>query len=110
MMDLKLNNINSMADIDDARANKLVFIPIDRLVPNKMNSFELSVDDSLKESIKEIGLNVPLDVIELDGDRYEITSGERRYTAFLSLIKEDPEFRLHRSVSGKEGRQQWPRE
>ena len=93
MMDLKLNNVNSVADIDDARANKLVFIPIDRLVPNKMNSFELSVDDSLKESIKEIGLNVPLDVIELDDDRYEITSGERRYTAFLSLIKEDPDFR-----------------
>ncbi len=92
MLELKLNNINSMADIDDAKANKLVFIPIDQLVPNSMNSKELSVDDSLKESIKEIGLNVPLDVIPMKDGRYEITSGERRYTAFLSLIEEDPDF------------------
>ena len=93
MLDLKLNNRNSIDDISDAKANKLVFIPIDRLVPNRNNSSELFVDDSLKESIKQIGLNVPLDVIELDDGRYEISSGERRYTALLSLLKEDPEFR-----------------
>ncbi len=93
MTDLKLNNINSMADIEDAKANKLVFIPIGQLVPNPINSKELSVDDSLKESIREIGLNVPLDVIEIEDGRYEISSGERRYTAFLSLIKENPDFR-----------------
>ena len=93
MLDLKLNNRNSFDDINDAKANKLVFIPIDRLVPNEHNSNELFVDDSLKESIKQIGLNVPLDVIELDDGRYEISSGERRYTAFLSLLREDPEFR-----------------
>ncbi len=90
---IKLGNVNNIEEINDAKANKLVFIPIDQLVPNKMNSSELSVDDSLKDSIKEIGLNVPLDVIELDDGRYEITSGERRYTAFLSLIKEDHDFR-----------------
>ncbi len=93
MLDLKLNNRNSIDDINDAKANKLVFIPIDQLVPNEHNSGELFVDDSLKESIREIGLNVPLDVIELDDGRYEISSGERRYTAFLSLLKEDPGFR-----------------
>ncbi len=93
MLDLKLNNRNSIDDINDAKANKLVFIPIDKLVPNEHNSEELIVDDSLKESIREIGLNVPLDVIELDDGRYEISSGERRYTAFLSLLKEDPGFR-----------------
>lgn len=93
MLDLKLNNRNSIDDINDAKANKLVFIPIDKLVPNMNNSSELFVDDSLKESIKQIGLNVPLDVIELDDGRYEISSGERRYTAFLSLLKEDPGFR-----------------
>ena len=90
---IKLGNINSMDEIGDAKANKLVFIPIDKLVPNRNNSSELFVDDSLKESIKQIGLNVPLDVIELDDGRYEISSGERRYTAFLSLLKGDPEFR-----------------
>ena len=90
---IKLGNINSMDEIGDAKANKLVFIPIEKLVPNRNNSSELFVDDSLKESIKQIGLNVPLDVIELDDGRYEISSGERRYTAFLSLLKEDPEFR-----------------
>lgn len=90
---IKLGNINSMDEIGDAKANKLVFIPIGKLVPNRNNSNELFVDDSLKESIKQIGLNVPLDVIELDDGRYEISSGERRYTAFLSLLKEDPEFR-----------------
>lgn len=93
MLDLKLNNKNSMVDIEDAKANKLVFIPIGQLVPNDMNSKELSVDDSLKESIREIGLNVPLDVVQINETQYEITSGERRYTAFQSLIKENPEFR-----------------
>ena len=94
MLEKKLNNINSMADIDDAKANKLVFIPISQLVPNSMNPKELSVDDSLKESIREIGLNVPLDVIQISEGKYEITSGERRYTAFLSLFKEDPAIRM----------------
>jgi len=93
MLELKLNNRNSIDDINDAKANKLVFIPINQLVPNKHNSDELFVDDSLKESIREIGLNVPLDVIELDDGKYEITSGERRYTAFLSLLEENPGFR-----------------
>ncbi len=101
MTDLKLNNINSMADIEDAKANKLVFIPIGQLVPNPINSKELSIDDSLKESIREIGLNVPLDVIELDDGRYEISSGERRYTAFLSLIEEDPDFTFFWKGNGK---------
>ena len=92
MLELRLNNKNSMNDIDDAKANKLVFIPIDQHVPNSKNSSELSVDDSLKNSIKEIGLNVPLDVIQIDDSHYEISSGERRYTAFLSLIRENPDF------------------
>ena len=91
-INLKLNNVNNIDDINEARANKLVFIPIDQLVPNSTNSNELKVDDSLKDSIKEIGLNVPLDVIEIDNNKYEISSGERRYTAFLSLIKENPDF------------------
>ena len=89
---IRLGNINSIDEIGEAKANKLIFIPIKQLVPNEKNRDELFVDDSLKESIKEIGLNVPLDVIELEDGRYEITSGERRYTAFLSLIKDDPEF------------------
>lgn len=91
-INLKLNNVNNIDDINEARANKLVFIPIDQLVPNSTNSEELKVDDSLKDSIKEIGLNVPLDVIEIENNKYEISSGERRYTAFLSLIKENPDF------------------
>ena len=50
-LNLKLSNVNNIDDINDARANKLVFIPIDQLVPNKINSKELKVDDSLKERI-----------------------------------------------------------
>lgn len=90
---IKLGNINSIDEINEAKANKLVFIPIDNLMPNKYNSEELLVDDSLKESIRQIGLNVPLDVIEKEDGKFEIISGERRYTAFKSLLKEDPEFK-----------------
>ena len=90
---IKLGNVNSIEEIGEAKANKLVFIPIGQLVPNEKNSDELFVDDSLKESIRDIGLNVPLDVIELDNGKFEITSGERRYTAFLSLLNENPYFR-----------------
>lgn len=90
---IKLGNVNSIDEINEAKANKLIFIPIDQLVPNEKNRDELFVDDSLKESIREIGLNVPLDVIELEDGRYEITSGERRYTAFASLVSENADFK-----------------
>ena len=93
---IRLGNINSIDEIGEAKANKLIFIPIKQLVPNEKNRDELFVDDSLKESIRQIGLNVPLDVIELEDGRYEITSGERRYTAFLSLTGEILVFPFHR--------------
>ena len=93
MLDLKLNNINDISEVNDAKSNKLVFIPIDQLVSNPQNSKELFIDDSLKESIREIGLNVPLDVMERSDGKYEISSGERRFAAFLSLVKDDPEFK-----------------
>ena len=93
MLDLKLNNINDISEVNDAKSNKLVFIPIDQLVSNPQNSKELFIDDSLKESIREIGLNVPLDVMERSDGKYEISSGERRFAAFLSLVKNDPEFK-----------------
>ncbi len=92
-LELKLNNVNNIEEINDAKANKLVFIPIDKLVPNEKNKNELQIDDSLKDSIKQIGLNVPLDVFEIEDDKYEISSGERRYTAFLSLLRENPDFK-----------------
>ncbi len=101
MLDLKLNNKNGINDIDDAKANKLVFIPINQLVPNNKNSHELSVDDSLKDSIKEIGLNVPLDVLQIDENHYEISSGERRYAAFKSLLQDDPNFTYLWKGNGK---------
>ena len=33
-------------------------------------------------------------MIQISEGKYEITSGERRYTAFLSLFKEDPAIRM----------------
>jgi len=77
---------------DDAIAFKVELLDIKDLEPSKLNNY--SVDDvaELKASIELVGLQHNLVVRRREGAaKYEITSGERRYTALSQLVAEGKE-------------------
>ena len=80
-------------DIDSAKANKITFIPFNKLQASELNKTIFIVDDELSESIKENGLFQSLIVKRIENDKYEVLSGNRRFTAFQKLIAEDSEFK-----------------
>ncbi|NFL87373.1 ParB/RepB/Spo0J family partition protein [Clostridium botulinum] len=60
-------------------------LDIDSLVPSKNNFYGLREIEELAESIKENGLMHNLVVRDIGNGKYEIISGERRYTALGKL-------------------------
>lgn len=70
-------------------SGKQVELPLGLLDPSPCNSFEISDIDEMKSWIMSAGLLTPLSVIGPDEKgRYEIISGERRYTAIRELESE----------------------
>lgn len=74
-------------DVDDEKAKKQTFIPFDKLVQSKDSRKIFLVDDSYKDSINEDGLLTPFLVNRLNDGKYEILSGNKRYEAFKTLVK-----------------------
>ncbi len=66
-------------------------IPISKLAPSKLNTYEICDLDDLTANIKSCGLITPLTVYKDKSSKYEILSGERRYKALLSINSENPE-------------------
>lgn len=65
--------------------SEIVYIDIDKIVPNKSQPRLDFYDDTVKSlalSIKENGLLQPISVRQID-DKYELIAGERRYRACL---------------------------
>ncbi len=65
--------------------SEIVYIDIDKIVPNKSQPRLDFYDDTVKSlalSIKENGLLQPISVRQI-GDKYELIAGERRYRACL---------------------------
>lgn len=66
---------------------KFAYLPIDKLVPSKLNNYE--VNDELKESIRTFDIITPLSVVGPKEDgTYEIIVGERRYRGAKCLYDE----------------------
>lgn len=63
-------------------------IHIDDIVPNTMNHYSVDSIEELKFSILHNGLKQNLEVYKIDGNKYKLITGERRYTALKELIKE----------------------
>ncbi len=62
--------------------NKVVSLHLDDIIPNRFQPREVFDERALKElavSIKEHGVIQPIIVREIDGGKYEIIAGERRY-------------------------------
>lgn len=78
----------SKSEPESAGAYTLQVLPLAQLRPSKLNE-GVSEDeiDSLKESIRNIGLTDNLVVSKKD-DHYEILAGHRRYKALTQLVEE----------------------
>jgi ParB family transcriptional regulator, chromosome partitioning protein len=66
-------------------------IPVSGIVPNPKQPRQVFDDealDELKTSIEEVGFLQPIVVRELDGEKYELVMGERRWRAAQALGRE----------------------
>ncbi len=83
----KLMNAKSQgAGRKDTAPYKVVFIPLNKIVPSDMNKYSVADVSDLKASVELVGLIQPLAVREKEGaDLYEIVSGHRRHKALSEL-------------------------
>jgi len=81
-------------DVDDDLAlapvpgARFAEVPVAAIVPNPRQprqTFDEEAQDELKASIEQVGFLQPIVVREVDGDRYEIVMGERRWRAAQAL-------------------------
>jgi ParB family chromosome partitioning protein len=69
------------------RARGLIDVPVAAIAPNPQQprtTFAPAALDELRASIAELGVLVPLIVRRLDGERYELIAGERRWRAAIA--------------------------
>ncbi|WP_406106563.1 ParB/RepB/Spo0J family partition protein [Micromonospora globbae] len=66
-------------------------IPVDAIVPNPKQPRQVFDEEALEElkiSIQEVGFLQPIVVRQLDGEKYELVMGERRWRAAQAVGKE----------------------
>ncbi len=78
------DNLKAMEDIGSADF-VVRDIEVEKIVPSARNFFKVDDIEDLAEDIKENGLSHNLLVRPLNGDRFEIISGERRFKALKVL-------------------------
>lgn len=67
---------------------KVIPISINDLIPSSDNFYSVDNIAELKTSIEMFGVVQPLAVKPLEGDKYRIIAGHRRYTACMELVAE----------------------
>lgn len=95
MMAKKAFNLgDQLADVlgnvsESDTAERLIYIPYDKLVVDAENGYSMNGVDELARSIEIVGLLQPLRVYEIksSGGLYRITSGHRRHAAIGIAIK-----------------------
>lgn len=91
---MNLNDLRTSASsLSGEKQKKQTMISINDLVPSKLNAKIFIVRDDLKESIKELGLLESFTVKRLPNGKYEVLSGNRRFTSLKALVKKDPDFK-----------------
>lgn len=76
--------IGSVPDLGTER-QQIVYLPIEKILPNGDNFYSLDGLDELAGSIETIGLQQPLVVRPIEGGKYELISGHRRRAAILMI-------------------------
>lgn len=69
--------------------SEIQMLALETIKVNEKNFFDITEIENLKESILEDGLFHNIVVNKLSEDNYELISGERRYTAFKSLLEDN---------------------
>ncbi|MGM9659776.1 MAG: ParB/RepB/Spo0J family partition protein, partial [Faecousia sp.] len=78
-------------NLDTGNREQIEYIPIDRIVPDPDNFYELSDLEDLAANIALLGLQQPIRVRPMQGgnSQFMIISGHRRHAALKLLIAQD---------------------
>ena len=91
MLNSVSQNVKKANEIEAKNNSNVQYIDIKDIERNKKNFYEIVNVDELAEDIKMNGLNHNLVVRKLDNGKYELISGERRYTALTQLVEQGNE-------------------
>lgn len=91
MLNSVSQNVKKANEIEAKNNFNVQYIDIKDIERNKKNFYEIVNVDELAEDIKMNGLNHNLVVRKLDNGKFELISGERRYTALIKLVEEGNE-------------------
>lgn len=91
MLNSVSQNVKKANEIEAKNNFNVRYIDIKDIKRNKKNFYEIVNVDELAEDIKMNGLNHNLVVRKLDNGKYELISGERRYTALTQLVEQGNE-------------------
>lgn len=91
MLNKVSQNVKKANEIEAKNNFNVQYIDIKDIERNKKNFYEIVNVDELAEDIKMNGLNHNLVVRKLDNGKYELISGERRYTALTQLVEQGNE-------------------
>lgn len=91
MLNQVSQNVKKSNELEAKNNFNVQYIDIKNIERNKKNFYEIVNVDELAEDIKMNGLNHNLVVRKLDNGKYELISGERRYTALTQLVEQGNE-------------------
>lgn len=91
MLNQVSQNVKKANELEAKNNFSVQYIDIKNIERNKKNFYEIVNVDELAEDIKMNGLNHNLVVRKLDNGKYELISGERRYTALTQLVEQGNE-------------------
>lgn len=91
MLNQVSQNVKKANELEAKNNFRVQYIDIKDIERNKKNFYEIVNVDELAEDIKMNGLNHNLVVRKLDNGKYELISGERRYTALTQLVEQGNE-------------------
>lgn len=91
MLNSVSQNVKKANEIEAKNNFNVQYIDIKDIERNKKNFYEIVNVYELAEDIKMNGLNHNLVVRKLDNGKYELISGERRYTALTQLVEQGNE-------------------
>lgn len=82
--------LGSVSNLDTGAAGReqIEYIDLDRLDADTNNFYEISGVDELASNILLLGLQQPIRVRAVEGDRFVIVSGHRRRAALQQLVEE----------------------
>ena len=96
-----LNDISkTMEDINKEKEMNIVYLPLDAIQPNPKNKQSITDIEELAESIRNSTLHQPIEVVKnISGPTpYLLVGGERRYSAYRLLQKEDVKYNTIPSI------------